>query len=163
MVDGVVPSSEVRLPSTIRPHWLEPTICFSEEDGLSRTTSDGVGVDCPSMLTVAVKIQSDKIESNTKVCVFRNLCFQKLFELSLFMWKHLDVGLQGVQMKKPYNSEPFILKLLFSVRIFWVGVKFKYQHHLLIFPMHHFADHTVFFLLNAFPGQLTFFLFFFVF
>ncbi|KAK2544005.1 Atg2b [Columba livia] len=66
MVDGVVPSSEVRLPSTIRPHWLEPTICFSEEDGLSRTTSDGVGVDCPSMLTVAVKIQSDKIESNTK-------------------------------------------------------------------------------------------------
>lgn len=69
MVDGVVPSSEVRLPSTIRPHWLEPTICFSEEDGLSRTSSDGVGVDSPSMLTVAVKIQSDKIESNTKVCV----------------------------------------------------------------------------------------------
>ncbi|KAI6067819.1 Autophagy-related protein 2-like protein B [Aix galericulata] len=66
MVDGVVPSSEVRLPSTIRPHWLEPTICFLEEDGLSRTTSDGVGVDCPNMLTVAVKIQSDKIESNTK-------------------------------------------------------------------------------------------------
>ncbi|XP_059329597.1 autophagy-related protein 2 homolog B isoform X2 [Ammospiza nelsoni] len=66
LVDGVVPSSEVQLPSTIRPHWLEPTICFSEEDGLSRTTSDGVGVDSPSMLTVAVKIQSDKIESNTK-------------------------------------------------------------------------------------------------
>ncbi|XP_027493451.1 autophagy-related protein 2 homolog B isoform X1 [Corapipo altera] len=66
LVDGVVPSSEVRLPSTIRPHWLEPTICFSEEDGLSRTTSDGVGVDSPSMLTVAVKIQSDKVESNTK-------------------------------------------------------------------------------------------------
>ncbi|KAF4800995.1 hypothetical protein TURU_038869 [Turdus rufiventris] len=66
LVDGVVPSSEVRLPSTIRPHWLEPTICFSEEDGLSRTTSDGVGVESPSMLTVAVKIQSDKIESNTK-------------------------------------------------------------------------------------------------
>ncbi|OXB64313.1 hypothetical protein ASZ78_010697 [Callipepla squamata] len=66
MVDGAVPSSEVRLPSTIRPHWLEPTICFSEEDGLSRTSSDGVGVDCPNMLTVAVKIQSDKIESNTK-------------------------------------------------------------------------------------------------
>lgn len=59
----------MRLPSTIRPHWLEPTICFSEEDGLSRTSSDGVGVDSPSMLTVAVKIQSDKIESNTKVCV----------------------------------------------------------------------------------------------
>ncbi|NWS12821.1 ATG2B protein, partial [Pachyramphus minor] len=66
LVDGVVPSSEVRLPSTIRPHWLEPTICFSEEDGLSRTSSDGVGVDTPSMLTVAVKIQSDKVESNTK-------------------------------------------------------------------------------------------------
>ncbi|KAK2541204.1 Atg2b [Columba guinea] len=39
---------------------------YHQEDGLSRTTSDGVGVDCPSMLTVAVKIQSDKIESNTK-------------------------------------------------------------------------------------------------
>lgn len=71
MVDGAVPSSEVRLPSTIRPHWLEPTICFSEEDGLSRTSSDGVGENCPNMLTVAVKIQSDKIESNTKVCVFK--------------------------------------------------------------------------------------------
>lgn len=66
MVDGAVPSSEIRLPSTIRPHWLEPTICFSEEDGLSRTSSDGVGENCPNMLTVAVKIQSDKIESNTK-------------------------------------------------------------------------------------------------
>ncbi|RMB98768.1 hypothetical protein DUI87_24987 [Hirundo rustica rustica] len=73
LVDGVVPSSEVRLPSTIRPHWLEPTICFSEEDGLSRTTSDGVGVDSPSMLTVAVKIQSDKIESNTKILYFLNI------------------------------------------------------------------------------------------
>lgn len=76
MVDGVVPSSEVRLPSTIRPHWLEPTICFLEEDGLSRTTSDGVGVDCPNMLTVAVKIQSDKIESNTKVCFFKFLLLE---------------------------------------------------------------------------------------
>uniref|UniRef100_A0A8C9FJ22 Autophagy related 2B n=1 Tax=Pavo cristatus TaxID=9049 RepID=A0A8C9FJ22_PAVCR len=66
MVDGAVPSSEIRLPSTIRPHWLEPTICFLEEDGLSRTSSDGVGENCPNMLTVAVKIQSDKIESNTK-------------------------------------------------------------------------------------------------
>ncbi|KAJ7403037.1 hypothetical protein BTVI_81056 [Pitangus sulphuratus] len=73
LVDGVVPSSEVRLPSTIRPHWLEPTICFSEEDGLSRTTSDGVGVDSPSMLTVAVKIQSDKVESNTKILYFLNI------------------------------------------------------------------------------------------
>lgn len=84
MVDGVVPSSEVRLPSTIRPHWLEPTICFSEEDGLSRTTSDGVGVDCPSMLTVAVKIQSDKIESNTKVCVFKFVLLEIICYLGLY-------------------------------------------------------------------------------
>lgn len=81
MVDGAVPSSEIRLPSTIRPHWLEPTICFSEEDGLSRTSSDGVGENCPNMLTVAVKIQSDKIESNTKVCVFK---FALLF-VSVYM------------------------------------------------------------------------------
>uniref|UniRef100_A0A8C6ZBP3 Autophagy related 2B n=1 Tax=Nothoprocta perdicaria TaxID=30464 RepID=A0A8C6ZBP3_NOTPE len=66
LVDGTVPSSEVQLPSTIRPHWLEPTICFCEEDGLSRTTSDGVGGDSLNMLTVAVKIQSDKLENNTK-------------------------------------------------------------------------------------------------
>ncbi|XP_037756842.1 autophagy-related protein 2 homolog B isoform X1 [Chelonia mydas] len=66
VVDGVVPPSEIRLPNTTRPHWLEPTIYFSEEDGLSRTSSDGVGVDCLSMLSVAVKIQSHKSESNTK-------------------------------------------------------------------------------------------------
>lgn len=94
MVDGVVPSSEVRLPSTIRPHWLEPTICFSEEDGLSRsrTTSDGVGVDCPNMLTVAVKIQSDKIESNTKVCFFKFLLLE--IELSQCTREHLGFRLQ---------------------------------------------------------------------
>lgn len=72
MVDGTVPSSEMRLPSMIHPHWLEPTIYFSEEDGLCRTSSDGVGVDCLSMLSVAVKIQSDKLESNTKVCVSKD-------------------------------------------------------------------------------------------
>ncbi|XP_019375449.1 PREDICTED: autophagy-related protein 2 homolog B [Gavialis gangeticus] len=66
MVDGTVLSSEIRLPSMIHPHWLEPTIYFSEEVGLCRLSPDGVGVDCLSMLSVAVKIQSDKLESNTK-------------------------------------------------------------------------------------------------
>ncbi|XP_038604419.1 autophagy-related protein 2 homolog B isoform X4 [Tachyglossus aculeatus] len=66
IVDGVVLPEEIRLPSMPRPHWLEPTIYSSEEDGPSRTPSDGVGGDCLSMLSVAVKIQSDKLESNTK-------------------------------------------------------------------------------------------------
>uniref|UniRef100_A0A8D0L1Y6 Autophagy related 2B n=1 Tax=Sphenodon punctatus TaxID=8508 RepID=A0A8D0L1Y6_SPHPU len=66
LVGGVVPPSEIRLPSAKHPHWLEPTIYFSEEEGLSRTSSDGVGMECLSMLSVAVKIQSDKLESNTK-------------------------------------------------------------------------------------------------
>uniref|UniRef100_A0A8D1UE65 Autophagy related 2B n=1 Tax=Sus scrofa TaxID=9823 RepID=A0A8D1UE65_PIG len=66
IVDGAVPSTETRLPSSTRPHWLEPTIYSSEEDGLSRATSDGVGGDPLNMLSVAVKILSDKSESNTK-------------------------------------------------------------------------------------------------
>ncbi|KAH0620382.1 hypothetical protein JD844_020772 [Phrynosoma platyrhinos] len=43
LVEGIVPPSEIRLPSTTHPHWLEPTIYFSEEESLSRTPSDGVG------------------------------------------------------------------------------------------------------------------------
>ncbi|XP_060119197.1 autophagy-related protein 2 homolog B isoform X2 [Heteronotia binoei] len=66
IVDGVVFPSEIRLPTTTHPHWLEPTIYASEEGSLSRTSSDGVGVDCLSMLSVAVKIQSNKSETNTK-------------------------------------------------------------------------------------------------
>ncbi|XP_021563561.1 autophagy-related protein 2 homolog B isoform X2 [Carlito syrichta] len=66
VVDGVVLPTEMRLPSSTRPHWLEPTIYSSEEDGLSRTSSDGVGGDSLNMLSVAVKILSDKSESNTK-------------------------------------------------------------------------------------------------
>ncbi|XP_008106872.2 autophagy-related protein 2 homolog B isoform X2 [Anolis carolinensis] len=66
LVEGVVPPSEIELPSKTHPHWLEPTIYFSEEESLSRAPSDGVGVDCISMLSVAVKIQSNKSESNTK-------------------------------------------------------------------------------------------------
>uniref|UniRef100_A0A287BFM0 Autophagy related 2B n=2 Tax=Sus scrofa TaxID=9823 RepID=A0A287BFM0_PIG len=66
IVDGAVPSTETRLPSSTRPHWLEPTIYSSEEDGLSRATSDAVGGDPLNMLSVAVKILSDKSESNTK-------------------------------------------------------------------------------------------------
>ncbi|PNJ33843.1 ATG2B isoform 2 [Pongo abelii] len=66
IVDGVIPPTETRLPSSTRPHWLEPTIYSSEEDGLSKTSSDGVGGDSLNMLSVAVKILSDKSESNTK-------------------------------------------------------------------------------------------------
>uniref|UniRef100_A0A8D1FYC9 Autophagy related 2B n=1 Tax=Sus scrofa TaxID=9823 RepID=A0A8D1FYC9_PIG len=66
IVDGAVPSTETRLPSSTRPHWLEPTIYSSEEDGLSRAASDAVGGDPLNMLSVAVKILSDKSESNTK-------------------------------------------------------------------------------------------------
>ncbi|XP_012871976.1 PREDICTED: autophagy-related protein 2 homolog B [Dipodomys ordii] len=66
IVDGVIPPTEARLPCSTRPHWLEPTIYSSEEDGLSRTASDGVGGDNLNMLSVAVKILSDKSESNTK-------------------------------------------------------------------------------------------------
>ncbi|XP_077766625.1 autophagy-related protein 2 homolog B isoform X3 [Canis aureus] len=66
VVDGVILPTETRLPSSTRPHWLEPTIYSSEEDGLSRASSDGVGGDTLNMLSVAVKILSDKSESNTK-------------------------------------------------------------------------------------------------
>lgn len=66
IVDGAVLSTETRLPCSTRPHWLEPTIYSSEEDGLSRAASDGVGGDSLNMLSVAVKILSDKSESNTK-------------------------------------------------------------------------------------------------
>ena len=69
IVDGVSLPTETRLPSSTRPHWLEPTIYSSEEDGLSRAASDGVGGDPSNMLSVAVKILSDKSESNTKVCL----------------------------------------------------------------------------------------------
>lgn len=70
VVDGAILPTETRLPSSTRPHWLEPTIYSSEEDGLSRGSSDGVAGDTLNMLSVAVKILSDKSESNTKVCVF---------------------------------------------------------------------------------------------
>ncbi|XP_054986425.1 autophagy-related protein 2 homolog B isoform X2 [Sorex araneus] len=66
IVDGVILPTETRLPSVARPHWLEPTIYSSEEDGVSRASSDGVGGDSSNMLSVAVKIISDKSESNTK-------------------------------------------------------------------------------------------------
>ncbi|KAB1278136.1 Autophagy-related protein 2-like protein B [Camelus dromedarius] len=66
MVDGAILPTETRPPTSTRPHWLEPTIYSSEEDGLSRASSDGVGGDALNMLSVAVKILSDKSESNTK-------------------------------------------------------------------------------------------------
>ncbi|XP_040831039.1 autophagy-related protein 2 homolog B isoform X2 [Ochotona curzoniae] len=65
VVDGEIVPAESRLPTSARPHWLEPTIYCSEEDGLSRASSDGVG-DHPNMLSVAVKVLCDKSESNTK-------------------------------------------------------------------------------------------------
>lgn len=76
IVDGAILPTETRLPSSTRPHWLEPTIYSSEEDGLTRAASDGVGGDNLNMLSVAVKILSDKSESNTKVCALH--CCQRL-------------------------------------------------------------------------------------
>ncbi|XP_060036979.1 autophagy-related protein 2 homolog B isoform X3 [Erinaceus europaeus] len=66
IVDGVILPTETHLPSAARPHWLEPTIYSSEEDGIRRASSDGVGGDTLNMLSVAVKILSEKSESNTK-------------------------------------------------------------------------------------------------
>ncbi|XP_027632179.1 autophagy-related protein 2 homolog B [Tupaia chinensis] len=66
IVDGVILPAETRLPSPTRPHWLEPTIYSSDEDGLHRASADGVGGESSNMLSVAVKILSDKSESNTK-------------------------------------------------------------------------------------------------
>ncbi|XP_068110885.1 autophagy-related protein 2 homolog B isoform X2 [Hyperolius riggenbachi] len=66
MLDGGS-SSNLGLPSLPRPHWLEATIYPSGEDGANhRAASNGVGVDSVSMLTMAVKIQSDKCDGNTK-------------------------------------------------------------------------------------------------
>ncbi|KAK2491330.1 hypothetical protein MC885_018408 [Smutsia gigantea] len=73
IVDGVILPTEIRLPNSTRPHWLEPTIYSSEEDGLNRAASDGVGGDTLNMLSVAVKISSDKSESNTKILYFLNI------------------------------------------------------------------------------------------
>uniref|UniRef100_A0A8C6VIW1 Autophagy related 2B n=1 Tax=Naja naja TaxID=35670 RepID=A0A8C6VIW1_NAJNA len=58
--------SEIKLPSATHPHWLEPTVYFLEEEGPNTALSDGVGAECLSMLSVAVKIQSNKSETNTK-------------------------------------------------------------------------------------------------
>ncbi|KAM4664267.1 autophagy-related protein 2 homolog B isoform 2-T2 [Discoglossus pictus] len=59
--------TEFQFPSRTPPHWLEPTIYSSEGDGVSsRTATNGVGMESLSMLSVAVKIQSDKSETNTK-------------------------------------------------------------------------------------------------
>nr|XP_045009794.1 autophagy-related protein 2 homolog B isoform X2 [Jaculus jaculus] len=66
IVDGAIIPAEARLPCSSRPHWLEPTIYSSQEEGLGRAASDGAGGDNLEMLSVAVKILSDKSESNTK-------------------------------------------------------------------------------------------------
>lgn len=69
MVEETVSLSEIKLPSATHPHWLEPTVYFSEEEGPNTAFSDGVGAECLSMLSVAIKIQSNKSETNTKVCI----------------------------------------------------------------------------------------------
>ncbi|ETE68801.1 Autophagy-related protein 2-like B, partial [Ophiophagus hannah] len=66
VVEETVSLSEIKLPSATHPHWLEPTVYFSEEEGPNTAFSDGVGAECLSMLSVAVKIQSNKSETNTK-------------------------------------------------------------------------------------------------
>ncbi|XP_070608738.1 autophagy-related protein 2 homolog B [Erythrolamprus reginae] len=66
VVEETVSLSEIKLPSATHPHWLEPTVYFSEEEGSNTTFSDGVGAECLSMLSVAIKIQSNKSETNTK-------------------------------------------------------------------------------------------------
>ncbi|KAM3851655.1 autophagy-related protein 2 homolog B isoform 1-T1 [Vipera latastei] len=66
VVEETVSLSEIKLPSATHPHWLEPTVYFSEEEGPNTPFSDGVGAECLSMLSVAVKIQSNKSETNTK-------------------------------------------------------------------------------------------------
>uniref|UniRef100_A0A673TVZ0 Autophagy related 2B n=1 Tax=Suricata suricatta TaxID=37032 RepID=A0A673TVZ0_SURSU len=69
VVDGAILPAETRLPSPTRPHWLEPTIYSSEEDGVSRAASDGGGGDPVNMLSVAVKILSDKSESTKEFLI----------------------------------------------------------------------------------------------
>ncbi|XP_041131131.1 autophagy-related protein 2 homolog B-like isoform X6 [Polyodon spathula] len=67
MLEGTVPSTEVKLPSKTRPHWLEPTIYRSEEGSLSkRCVPEGAGGESINMLSVAVKIYSENIERNVK-------------------------------------------------------------------------------------------------
>uniref|UniRef100_A0A8C6VF55 Autophagy related 2B n=1 Tax=Naja naja TaxID=35670 RepID=A0A8C6VF55_NAJNA len=66
VVEETVSLSEIKLPSATHPHWLEPTVYFLEEEGPNTALSDGVGAECLSMLSVAVKIQSNKSETNTK-------------------------------------------------------------------------------------------------
>uniref|UniRef100_A0A670ZVP6 Autophagy related 2B n=1 Tax=Pseudonaja textilis TaxID=8673 RepID=A0A670ZVP6_PSETE len=66
VVEETISLSEIKLPSATHPHWLEPTVYFSEEEGPNTAFSDGVGAECLSMLSVAIKIQSNKSETNTK-------------------------------------------------------------------------------------------------
>ncbi|XP_043930581.1 autophagy-related protein 2 homolog B [Protopterus annectens] len=67
LLDGAVPTSEVPLPSKTHPHWLEPTIYCSEEGAVSkRSGADTIGGESFNMLSAALKIQSDKSESNIK-------------------------------------------------------------------------------------------------
>ncbi|RXM93050.1 Autophagy-related protein 2-like B [Acipenser ruthenus] len=67
MLEGTVPSTEVKLPSKTRPHWLEPTIYRSEEGSLSKhCVPEGAGGESINMLSVAVKIYSENMERNVK-------------------------------------------------------------------------------------------------
>ncbi|XP_018619726.1 autophagy-related protein 2 homolog B isoform X2 [Scleropages formosus] len=67
MVDGDAPEMDIKLPSKMRPHWLEPVIYRSEETSQGRPSPpEGIGLEAHSMLSVAVKISSQNVERNIK-------------------------------------------------------------------------------------------------
>uniref|UniRef100_A0A667Y787 Autophagy related 2B n=1 Tax=Myripristis murdjan TaxID=586833 RepID=A0A667Y787_9TELE len=67
LVDGDTSVSDIKLPCSTHPHWLEPTIYQSETSpDRSSTPSEGIGLEAHSMLSVAVKISSQNAERNVK-------------------------------------------------------------------------------------------------
>uniref|UniRef100_A0A8C9TCK3 Autophagy related 2B n=1 Tax=Scleropages formosus TaxID=113540 RepID=A0A8C9TCK3_SCLFO len=57
------PEMDIKLPSKMRPHWLEPVIYRSEETSQGRPSPpEGIGLEAHSMLSVAVKISSQNVE-----------------------------------------------------------------------------------------------------
>uniref|UniRef100_A0A7N8WN19 Autophagy related 2B n=1 Tax=Mastacembelus armatus TaxID=205130 RepID=A0A7N8WN19_9TELE len=63
VVDGGTSVSDIKLPCSTRPHWLEPTIYLSETSPeRSSTPSEGIGLEARSMVSVAVKISSPNSE-----------------------------------------------------------------------------------------------------
>uniref|UniRef100_A0A3Q3L1L7 Autophagy related 2B n=1 Tax=Mastacembelus armatus TaxID=205130 RepID=A0A3Q3L1L7_9TELE len=67
VVDGGTSVSDIKLPCSTRPHWLEPTIYLSETSPeRSSTPSEGIGLEARSMVSVAVKISSPNSECTVK-------------------------------------------------------------------------------------------------